>query len=249
MTDSTLATWVGSPNYSSREGTAIDRITLHIMAGRLAGTDSTFQNPARQASSTYGIGADGSIHQYVAEANAAWADGSMDSNRRTISIEHEGGLATVPCTDECIEASAKLCADIARRYGWTKLVHGDNVWLHREVPPHTHPDCPDICPNPLRWGDIINRANAILGGADTGSTNAEEEDEDDMPQALIQPNGESRLVYWDGTRLHSLGHPDEATAVMDAYRQATGRDIKCFALGSADAPWYTRFSAAVNAAE
>lgn len=225
---------------------AVDRITLHIMAGHLAGTDSTFQRPERRASSTYGVGADGGVHQYVAESEAAWADGSMDSNMRTISIEHEGGLDGIPCTAACVDASARLCADIARRHGWTRLEHGVNVWLHREVPPHSHPDCPDICPNPLPWAAVIDKANAILGAG--GAVDGGLEDED-MPQALIQPNGESRLVYWDGVRLHALNHPDEATAIMDAYRLATGKDMPCFALGSAGAPWFTRFQQAVERGE
>ena len=54
------STWIGSPNhYAGRNGYEVTHITLHIMVGRLAGTDATFQNPVRQASSTYGIGSTG----------------------------------------------------------------------------------------------------------------------------------------------------------------------------------------------
>lgn len=151
-------------HYAGRNGYAVDRITLHIMAGYRAGTASIFSNPNYQASSTYGVGGDGRIDQYVSEADGAWADGSYDSNCRTISIEHEGGLDFIPCTQACLDASAQLCADIARRYGWPRLIHGVNVFLHREVPPHTHPACPDQCPNGLNWAYIINKANKILGG-------------------------------------------------------------------------------------
>jgi hypothetical protein len=164
---------VPSPNhYAGRNGYKVDRITLHIMAGYRAGTASIFSNPNYQASSTYGVGGDGRIDQYVSEADGAWADGSYDSNCRTISIEHEGGLDFIPCTQACLDASARLCADIARRYGWGKLVHGVNVFLHREVPPHTHPACPDQCPNGLNWAYIINKANQLLNGGDTDMTNA-----------------------------------------------------------------------------
>ena len=45
--------WKGSPNhYNGRQGHKIDRITLHIMAGYLAGTDSLFAKASAQASST-----------------------------------------------------------------------------------------------------------------------------------------------------------------------------------------------------
>ena len=63
--------WIGSPNhYSGRAGHKVTHITLHIMAGFLAGTDSVFSRSSSQASAHYGIGAGGEIHQYVDETNA-----------------------------------------------------------------------------------------------------------------------------------------------------------------------------------
>ena len=127
---------VPSPNhYNGRNGHRVTHITLHIMVGRLAGTDAVFQRPSSQASAHYGIGGTGEIHQYVSEANGSYSDANFSSNNSTISIEHEGGMAGVPMTDACVEASAQLCADISRRYGLGKLWHdglNGNVWLHRE---------------------------------------------------------------------------------------------------------------------
>ena len=135
-------TWIGSPNhYQGRNGHEVTHITLHIMVGYLAGTDSVFRNPASQASAHYGIGGDGTIHQYVSEADGSYSDANWASNNSTISIEHQGGMDGVPCTQACIDASARLCADIARRYGWTSLRHDGlhgNVWLHREIPGTDH---------------------------------------------------------------------------------------------------------------
>lgn len=109
---------VPSPNhYNGRNGHRVTHITLHIMVGRLAGTDAVFQRPSSQASAHYGIGGTGEIHQYVSEANGSYSDANFSSNNSTISIEHEGGMAGVPMTDACVEASAQLCADISRRYG------------------------------------------------------------------------------------------------------------------------------------
>ena len=107
--------WVGSPNhYDGRNGYAISHITLHIMVGYLTGTDSVFQR-AGGASAHYGIGGNGEIHQYVSESDGSWSDANYASNNSTVSIEHEGGMAGVPCTRACMDASARLCADIARR--------------------------------------------------------------------------------------------------------------------------------------
>lgn len=163
-------TWVGSPNhYNGRNGYTVTHITLHIMVGHLTGTDSVSRNPGSQASAHYGIGADGTIHQYVSETDGSYSDANYASNNSTISIEHEGGLAGVPCTQACMDASARLCADIARRYGWTRLWHdglNGNVWLHREIPGTDHYGCPDNTVNGLDVNYVINKANELLGGND-----------------------------------------------------------------------------------
>lgn len=171
MAGSGFALWRGSPNhYDGRRGCSVTHITLHIMVGRLAGTDSCFQRASFSASSTYGIGSTGLTYQWVDEADGAWADADWRSDCSGISIEHEGGMAGVPVTDAEIEASARLCADIARRYGWASLWHdasgnrAGNVWLHREVPGTDHYGCPDRCVNALPVDRIINRANELLGG-------------------------------------------------------------------------------------
>lgn len=162
--------WIGSPNhYSGRNGYQVTHITLHIMAGFLAGTDATFLNTSSQASAHYGIGSSGAIHQYVNERDGSWSDANYESNNTTISIEHEGGIASAQCTDACVEASAQLCADIARRYGWTRLWHDGtkgNVWLHREIHGTDHLTCPDLAPNGLPCQKIIDRANELLEGED-----------------------------------------------------------------------------------
>lgn len=162
-------TWIGSPNhYNGRNGHTITHITLHIMVGYLTGTDSVFNHPGG-ASAHYGIGADGSIHQYVDETNGSWSDANYNSNNSTISIEHEGGMNGIPCTRACMDASARLCTDIARRQGWTHLWHDGlkgNVWLHREIPGTDHAGCPDLAPNGLDVNYIINKANQLLQGGD-----------------------------------------------------------------------------------
>lgn len=162
-------TWIGSPNhYQGRNGYHITHITLHIMVGHLTGTDSIFNHP-NGASAHYGIGADGTIHQYVNENDGSWSDANYASNNSTISIEHEGGMNGIPCTQACMDASAKLCADIARRQGWTHLQHdglNGNIWLHREIPGTDHAGCPDLAPNSLDVNYVINKANQLLKGED-----------------------------------------------------------------------------------
>jgi hypothetical protein len=182
--------WKGSPNhYTGRQGYGVTHITLHIMVGYLAGTDSTFANSDSQSSAHYGIGSTGEIHQYVSERDGSYSDANYMSNCSTISIEHEGGMSDgAVCTQACIDASARLCADIARRYGWKKLWHDGlkgNVWLHREIPGTDHAACPDLAPNGLPYQQVIDKANNLLEGKEMALT-----DEDIMKIWIHKlPNG------------------------------------------------------------
>lgn len=167
--------WKGSPNhYTGRQGYGVTHITLYIMVGYLAGTDATFANSDSQASAHYGIGSTGEIHQYVSERDGSYSDANYMSNCSTISIEHEGGMSDgAVCTQACIDASARLCADIARRYGWKKLWHDGlkgNVWLHREIPGTDHAACPDLAPNGLPYQQVIDKANNLLEGQEMALT-------------------------------------------------------------------------------
>lgn len=189
--------WKGSPNhYNGRSGYQVTHITLHIMVGYLAGTDSTFANSASQASAHYGIGADGTIHQYVSERDGSYSDANYASNNSCISIEHEGGMAQgAVCTQACIDASARLCADIARRYGWDHLWHDGlkgNVWLHREIPGTDHACCPDLTPNGLPFQQVIDTANAILNGKTTN-----QERKENMAEMLFNNTDNGKVYYWN----------------------------------------------------
>ena len=177
MTGAGFALWRGSPNhYNGRNGLAVNHITLHIMVGRLAGTDSCFMRSSFQAASHYGVGGDGGVYQWVDEDDGSWADANWQSDCSGITIEHEGGMGGIPVTDAEVEASARLCADIARRYGWKTLWHDaggnrhGNIVLHREVPGTDHYGCPDRCVNALPVDRIIARANELLGGAEMALT-------------------------------------------------------------------------------
>lgn len=191
------AIWKGSPNhYNGRSGYQVTHITLHIMVGYLAGTDATFANPSSQASAHYGVGATGEIHQYVDEADGSYSDANYESNNSCISIEHEGGMAQgAVCTQACIDASARLCADIAHRYGWNHLWHDGlkgNVWLHREIPGTDHADCPDLAPNGLPFQQVIDKANAILNGKTTN-----QERKENMAEMLFNNTDNGKVYYWN----------------------------------------------------
>lgn len=119
--------WIPSPHRSSRQGHVPRAIVLHIMAGTLAGTDAWFVDPRSRVSTHYGIGKDGTVHQYVDVTEAAWGNGrvspgapwpmladfpGVSPNLYTISIEHEGE-ADEPWTEPMMMASAKLVGTLS----------------------------------------------------------------------------------------------------------------------------------------
>ena len=214
--------WIGSPNhYNGRNGYHVDHITLHIMVGRLTGTDSVFQSSGSAASAHYGIDGNGTIHQYVDESNGSWSDANYTSNNSTISIEHEGGMEGVPCTQACMDASAALCADIAQRYGWDHLWHdrlNGNIWLHREVPGTDHAGCPDLAPNGLDVNYVINKANEILqeGG---NMTTAQ------VTEALYTAKGNDGRNIFDSVIQTRNELKDRATEALYNAKGLDGRNI------------------------
>ena len=139
MSNSKLASVkIWSPNFDSRNGSKIDRIVIHHMAGNMLveNCGNMFAQVKRQASSTYGVGTDGRIAQYVDEKWRPWTTSDYDCDRRAVTIEvandQIGGQWHV--SDKALNATIKLCADICERNGIKKLNYtGDksgNLHMH-----------------------------------------------------------------------------------------------------------------------
>ena len=143
--------WIGSPNHSSssRKQKTI-AIVNHIMQGTLIGTDSWFRNPASQASSHFGVGKNGEIHQYVSLDNPAWANGAVNEpdwplltginpNYYTVSIEHEGYTGDV-MTEEQYQATLSLHRWLIALLGLP--VTRDNIIGHYRIDSANKARCP-----------------------------------------------------------------------------------------------------------
>lgn len=125
MTKSGLTNYTAlSPNYSTRYQ-KIDKITVHHMAAVMSVEQcgNVFSTTARQASSNYGIGNDGRIGCYVEEQNQAWTSSNYDNDQRAITIEVSNSSTggDWPVSDAAWKSLIKLCVDICKRYGITKL--------------------------------------------------------------------------------------------------------------------------------
>nr|DAH72554.1 MAG TPA: N-acetylmuramoyl-L-alanine amidase [Caudoviricetes sp.] len=112
-----------SPYRSSREGHAIDTITIHCAAAQAAVETLGKLFQTKQASANYGIGPDGRVGLYVEEKERSWATSNGDNDRRAVTIE-------VACENKhpykvngaAFRALLDLVTDICRRNGIKKLV-------------------------------------------------------------------------------------------------------------------------------
>src|SRR6185437_7432702 len=77
-----------SPNYSSRGGSAITHVIIHVTEGNAPGCIDWLCNPKSQVSAHYVVDRDGTITQLVEEFQKAWH--ACNANPFSIGVEHEG---------------------------------------------------------------------------------------------------------------------------------------------------------------
>jgi N-acetyl-anhydromuramyl-L-alanine amidase AmpD len=124
--DDPSALWNPTSCFSSRGGTQVTHVAIHVMQGYYAGTISWFKNCANQVSAHYLMrSSDGQITQMVHESDLAWHIAS--ANPYTVGIEHEGFIEDASWfTTAMYESSAALTRRICQRLGidYTKTYGG-----------------------------------------------------------------------------------------------------------------------------
>ena len=159
-------TKVLSPNFTKgREGFRVLAVVIHIAEGSKQSVIQEFSSPATQKSSHYLVDRDGSIIQFVEEANWAYANGTISNpiselvqarisknpNWYTCSLEHVG-FATEDLTEVQYKASAELIADICKR--WNIPIERMHIIKHREINDRK------ICPGIVNVEKLIALATA-----------------------------------------------------------------------------------------
>lgn len=164
----TLHMW--SPNHYNGRKYPITKITVHHVAGKLkaATIGNIFLKPTRKASSTYGIGYDAEIGQYVDEADAPWTSSNYDNDQRAITIEVSNSAVggDWPVSDTVLEALIKLLVDCVQRNPGIKEINftGDktgNLTMHKWF-------AATACPGPYlesKFPYIAEEINKRLGVA------------------------------------------------------------------------------------
>ena len=139
-------------NYTrGRVGGRNGQQTQHHVVGSADSAAAVFQNPSRQASSTYIVtDAPGVVYQPVGEGDTSWADGNLASNRRSITVEHHGDWRFGYRNETVLQNAAHLVAWLRDRGVVT------HYYRHREISPGT------LCSADLPVDEIWNRATQII---------------------------------------------------------------------------------------
>lgn len=128
MSNSPLVSYTRlSPNHSGQRTHSIDRITPHCVVGQCSveTLGNIFLPTSRQASSNYGIGADGRVGMYVEEKNRSWCSSDETNDQRAVTIEcASDDTEPYAFNDVVYNRLVELCIDICKRNGKTKL-----LWL------------------------------------------------------------------------------------------------------------------------
>lgn len=190
MSNSKLVTYTKlSPNHSGKRTHKIDRITPHCVVGQFtaAGIAACFVSPARGASCNYGIGTKGDIALIVNEANRSWCSSSKSNDQRAVTIECASDkVHPYTMNNKVWKALIKLCVDICKRNGKTKL-----LWLGTKAKTEAYsPKSNEMVLSIHRWyaakacpGDwLVNRLSKLasevtkqLGGSSAASKTTKKE--------------------------------------------------------------------------
>ena len=175
-----------SPNHSGQRTHSIDRISPHCVVGQVSAESlgNTFAKSSKRASSNYGIDRDGRVGMYVEEKNRSWCSSSNANDQRAITIECASDT-TEPYAfhDIVYQTLIKLCVDICKRNGKTKL-----IWIGDKDKTLAYEPKPgemiltvhrwfDKKPCPGNWmyarmGDLAEKVTAALGSGIDGKISA-----------------------------------------------------------------------------
>ena len=192
-TNSSLAVCtILSPNQSGQRQHCIDRISPHCVAGQCTAEalGAWFSRASAGASSNYGIDKDGRVGMYVEEKNRSWCTSSNANNQRAVTIECASDTQAPYTMNEAVyETLIRLCADICRRNGKSKL-----LWFADKAKTLAYTPAPEemlitvhrwfankSCPGDWlysRLGDLAEKVTASLGRTE----------EDAAPAPSVEPD-------------------------------------------------------------
>lgn len=229
---------VYSPNHSGKRTHTIDTLTPHCVVGQLSAEAIGSCFPAgRDASCNYGIGHDGRVCLIVDECNRSWCTSSNANDQRAVTIECASDKADPYAMNSAVyEKLIKICADICKRNGKTKV-----LWLgSKEKTLAYTPKSNEVvltahrwfanksCPGEWlysRYGDLANRINDLLGsGGSSGSTTGGGSNPSGSVLYYVQSGAYSKKANADtqATKLKAAGFDVVIKQVGTLYKVQTG---------------------------
>ena len=187
MSNSSLVSYTKrSPFHSGARTAKIDRISPHCIVGQcsIESLGSWMSQPSARCSCNYGIGVDGRIGLIVDECNRSWCTSSSANDQRAVTIECASDT-THPYAfkDVVYKQLIKLCVDICKRNGKTKLLWFADKNKSLNYAPKSNEMVITVhrwfankaCPGDWlysRLGDLAAQVNAQLGAPSGGSSSA-----------------------------------------------------------------------------
>lgn len=207
-----------SPNQSGTRTHTIDRITPHCVVGQCTAESlgALFADPARQASSNYGIDKDGRVGMYCPESNRSWCTSNRDNDQRAITVECASDTKhPYAMYDAVYDSLIELCTDICRRNGRTKL-----LWFADKDKTLAYEPAADemlitvhrwfankSCPGDWlysRLGDLATRVttalSTVVAPEDEKPTGTKQETVTEYPEKLTEGLYRVRKNWADGSR-------------------------------------------------
>lgn len=168
-----------SPNYNSRNGTAVSLVVIHSCEGGYSGCWGYLRSSAAGASAHYVVNESGSeVTQLVRESQRAWhvaasyncgyagnqqcGKNGVSTNNFSVGIEHGGYASQASWSNGLIETSAKLTCNITKRHGVVR--DRNHIVSHGQLQPYNRTD-----PGPnWPWSHYISRVRAHCGDGGGG---------------------------------------------------------------------------------
>lgn len=259
MSNSPLVSYTHiSPHCYGTRTRRLERITPHCVVGQCSvETLGAVFATSRQASSNYGIGADGRIALIVPENKIAMTSSSYDNDSKAVTIECASNTYDPYwMNDKVIKSLIALCVDICKRNGKKKL-----LWMgSKETTLAYTPKDDELVLSAHRWfknkscpGDFLYAKFGWLAQEVTRQLGNKEEVVVDKKgevemQCTYQIDGKSTVYWFDGQKIHRLKHPDELKVIQMIYKANNDKSMPHFKWTS-KAPYYMRLEEAIKAGE
>ncbi len=236
-------TYHGGFNRSVRGGLGSIKYFVVHYTGSMASAKNNciyFSTGNRNASADWFVDRDGSIWEYnnPLDGHYTWHCGD-GRGRYGITNANSVGCEVV---SDGRDFTPEQIASIRDLYAHWCQVLGRKLQLVRHYDA-SRKECPKAYVDAGKWEQLKAQidSGSPAAVAPTGGRKKRK------MECIFKPNGEGRLVYYDGVKAHNLNHPDEVTAIQMVYRACNGgADIPTFELGSPNAPWATRFFNAIE---